>query len=228
GGAAGRWRLSRTLDRGGSGSAVPIPDAVEWAGGPGDPGTRRTPLMRSLRRGLPFAGRGLSAVPQFAGRQLLPLGPLGFRQPSRSLQGGARGPEGFGDGRAGGLLARVFPANRSTSMKSFPIVLLLQASVATAGAGTEAEADQAADRGGLPERGGPKILPEAFLRGFDPITAYFAADVGPSAGSADDGARILKIEPTWPGAYVWADRRTLQFRPAEPWPPLSRFSLEAR
>ena len=111
-------------------------------------------------------------------------------------------------------------------MRSIWIALLVQASVAAAGPGTDAESYLAADRGVRPGQGGVKILPETFLRGFDPITAYFADDVGPGTGSADDGARILKIEPSWPGAYVWADRRTLQFRPAEPWPPLARFSLE--
>jgi len=112
-------------------------------------------------------------------------------------------------------------------MKCFWISLLLRASVSAAAPGADSEAYQAADLGVRTERGAVKILPETFLRGFDPITAYFAEEVGPGAGGADEGARILKIEPSWPGAYVWVDRRTLQFRPAEPWPPLSRFSLEA-
>ena len=51
---------------------------------------------------------------------------------------------------------------------------------------------------------------------------------GPGKRPADDGAKLLKISPSWPGQYFWADRKTLQFRPAEPWPPLQRFSFEAR
>src|SRR5207302_1924993 len=47
-------------------------------------------------------------------------------------------------------------------------------------------------------------------------------------GPADDGDKLLKITPAWPGAWSWADRRTLQFRPAEPWPALARFAVEAR
>lgn len=69
------------------------------------------------------------------------------------------------------------------------------------------------------------ILPEQFLRGFDPISVYFTSDQ--VTANADDGAKRLKITPDWPGAYVWVDRRTLQFRPAEPWPALARFSIEA-
>jgi len=73
-----------------------------------------------------------------------------------------------------------------------------------------------------------RVLPEAFLRGYDPITAYFPDDVGPGRGPADDGARHLRIAPDWPGAWTWLDRKTLQFRPAEPWPALARFSVDAR
>jgi hypothetical protein len=72
------------------------------------------------------------------------------------------------------------------------------------------------------------VLPDDFLRGYDPITVYFARDEGPGRGPADDGARLLKIAPSWPGAWSWADRKTLQFRPAEPWPALARFAVEAK
>jgi alpha-2-macroglobulin len=82
-----------------------------------------------------------------------------------------------------------------------------------------------ADAGQRPERA--PILPDQFLRGYDPITAYFTADEGPGRGDADDGARRLKITPAWPGAWFWLDRRTLQFRPAEPWPALARFQVES-
>ena len=71
------------------------------------------------------------------------------------------------------------------------------------------------------------ILPEQFLRGFDPISVYFSSDQVAANANADDGPKRLKITPEWPGAWVWVDRRTLQFRPAEPWPALARFSIEA-
>ncbi|MBI5494335.1 MAG: hypothetical protein HY904_04860 [Deltaproteobacteria bacterium] len=84
-----------------------------------------------------------------------------------------------------------------------------------------------ADQGQRPA-GGTQVLPEQFLRGFDPITVYFSDNVGPGAGPADDGEKHMKISPTWPGQYAWADRKTLQFRPAEAWPPLKRFAVEAQ
>ncbi len=71
------------------------------------------------------------------------------------------------------------------------------------------------------------ILPDSFLRGFDPVTVYFPSDVGPGRQSADDGDKRLKVTPAWPGQWFWVDRRTLQFRPAEPWPALARFHFEA-
>ncbi len=84
-----------------------------------------------------------------------------------------------------------------------------------------------ADQSQRPAKGATTILPEKFLRGFDPITVYFSSDRGPGRGPADDGARLLGIRPAWPGAWSWLDRRTLQFRPAEPWPALARFQIKA-
>lgn len=83
---------------------------------------------------------------------------------------------------------------------------------------------QPADAGQRAEKA--PILPEQFLRGYDPVTAYFGSDEGPGRGDADDGAKRLKITPAWPGAWFWLDKRTLQFRPAEPWPALARFQVE--
>lgn len=82
-----------------------------------------------------------------------------------------------------------------------------------------------ADRGQRPV-GGLRVLPETFLRDFDPITVYFADDQVPAKAAADDGAKRLSVVPEWPGQYFWVDRRTLQFRPAEPWPALARFQVD--
>lgn len=84
------------------------------------------------------------------------------------------------------------------------------------------------DEGQAPARRGLTILPDKYLRGYDPITVYFNQNVGPGRGPADDGARWLKIEPAWPGAWSWLDRQTLQFRPAERWPALARFAVTAK
>ncbi|MFT3841663.1 MAG: alpha-2-macroglobulin family protein [Myxococcaceae bacterium] len=84
-----------------------------------------------------------------------------------------------------------------------------------------------ADVGQRPTGGGVKVLPETFLRGYDPVTAYFPDDQVATKSNADDGPKRLKVVPDWPGQWEWVDRRTLQFRPAEPWPALARFQFTA-
>jgi len=73
---------------------------------------------------------------------------------------------------------------------------------------------------------GAQILPDRFLREWDPITILFRADRGPKAGGPEDApARFVKMEPMPPGAWTWLGPRTLQFRPAEAWTPLQRVSV---
>lgn len=72
-----------------------------------------------------------------------------------------------------------------------------------------------------------EVLPERFLRGFDPITVTFTTDVVGSPGPADDTS-LATLKPAWPGAWSFVDKRTLQFRPAEAWPALHRFAVEAK
>ncbi|MBX7097025.1 MAG: hypothetical protein K1X89_04860 [Myxococcaceae bacterium] len=104
----------------------------------------------------------------------------------------------------------------------------LFALVALLGAAAALAQYQPADKGQRPQGGGLKVLPDTFLRGYDPVTVYFSSDVvGPEA-TGDDGEKYLKLTPGWPGAYTWVDRRTLQFRPAEPWPALARFQVDAQ
>src|SRR4051812_14127844 len=57
-----------------------------------------------------------------------------------------------------------------------------------------------ADQGQRPN-GGTSVLPEQFLRGFDPISVYFGSDQVGDKANADDGTKRLKISPEWPGAY---------------------------
>ena len=87
---------------------------------------------------------------------------------------------------------------------------------------------QPADLGQRPAGSTARLLPEQFLRGYDPVTLSYGSDQVNEKANADDGAARLKIVPAWPGAYVWVDRRTLQFRPAEPWPALARFQFQAQ
>lgn len=82
-----------------------------------------------------------------------------------------------------------------------------------------------ADSGQRPAGSGTRLLPETFLRGWDPVTVFYDRDTSSGPGPAEDGAERLQLVPSWPGAWQWLDQRTLQFRPAEAWPPLARFSL---
>ena len=73
-----------------------------------------------------------------------------------------------------------------------------------------------------------EVLPERFLRGYDPVTITFTGDQVPGPGPGDDVSSFANMKPAWPGAWTWADKRTLQFRPAEPWPALARFAVDAK
>ncbi|HKK07183.1 MAG TPA: alpha-2-macroglobulin family protein [Gammaproteobacteria bacterium] len=75
---------------------------------------------------------------------------------------------------------------------------------------------------------GTDIIPERFLRRWDPVTIFFDSDVGPDRpGPEDHPERYVRMQPAHPGAFTWLNPRTLQFRPAEPWPPLTRFTWKA-
>jgi len=75
---------------------------------------------------------------------------------------------------------------------------------------------------------GTIVIPDHFLRRWDPVTIFFARDVGPAkAGPEDQPQRFVTLTPSHPGAFRWLDARTLQFQPAEPWPSLARFNWKA-
>jgi len=75
---------------------------------------------------------------------------------------------------------------------------------------------------------GTAVIPERFLRRWDPLTVFFTRDAGPAtAGPEDHAERLVTLTPAHPGAWRWIDARTLQFRPAEPWPALARFTVKA-
>ncbi len=74
---------------------------------------------------------------------------------------------------------------------------------------------------------GNQLIPERFLRRWDPVTVFFSEDTGPQApGPEDAPERYLRITPAHPGAYTWINARTLMFQPADPWPALARFRFE--
>jgi alpha-2-macroglobulin len=79
-----------------------------------------------------------------------------------------------------------------------------------------------------PSAAGAVVVPDHFLRRWDPVTVFFDRPVGPPQGGPEDApGRFVKMAPEHPGAFRWLDARTLQFRPAEPWPPLARFTVTA-
>jgi len=112
-------------------------------------------------------------------------------------------------------------------MKSLLLFLLipivcLTATVAKVNA--EPSYVQVPPQGTLTAPRGAQIIPTTFLRRWDPVTIFFDKEVGPHTPQAEDQAeRFVKVTPQHPGAYTWINRRTLQFRPAEPWPPLTEF-----
>jgi uncharacterized protein YfaS (alpha-2-macroglobulin family) len=73
---------------------------------------------------------------------------------------------------------------------------------------------------------GTVIVPDGLLRRWDPVTLFFASNVGPANGGPEDRPeRWVQLKPSHPGAYRWVDAKTLVFRPAEPWPALERFTF---
>ncbi len=72
----------------------------------------------------------------------------------------------------------------------------------------------------------PTILPQRYLREYDPITILFPEAVGPAKGGPEDHpGRFVTISPPQPGAFQWIDGRTLIFKPVVPWPPLAKIRL---
>ncbi|HEX4505804.1 MAG TPA: alpha-2-macroglobulin family protein, partial [Alphaproteobacteria bacterium] len=71
---------------------------------------------------------------------------------------------------------------------------------------------------------GAQIVPDKFLRRWDPVTIFFDRNVGPADGGAEHAPeKYVTVTPAHPGAFTWLNGRTLQFRPAEAWPALGRY-----
>jgi uncharacterized protein YfaS (alpha-2-macroglobulin family) len=82
---------------------------------------------------------------------------------------------------------------------------------------------------GLSAQAAGSIVPDRFLRGYDPVTVFYDSPVGPSRGGPVDGSsEFLKVVPAVPGEYRWLDARTIQFLPAVQWPALKEFHIQAR
>ena len=74
---------------------------------------------------------------------------------------------------------------------------------------------------------GATMVPDKFLRRWDPVTIFFDKDTGPAKGGPEDAPqRYAAIAPAQPGAWSWLNAKTLQFRPSTPWPALGRFTVK--
>jgi hypothetical protein len=70
---------------------------------------------------------------------------------------------------------------------------------------------------------GTRVVPDHFLRRWDPVTLFFPSPTGPANGGPEDHPeRFATLSPAKPGAWIWLTPTTLQFRPTEPWEPLRR------
>lgn len=91
---------------------------------------------------------------------------------------------------------------------------------------TSALAAEPLAAGTLVQPAGAAVIPDKFLRRWDPVTFFFDTAAGPAkSGPEHQPERFVTLLPAHPGVYTWLDARTLQFRPAEPWPALSRFTF---
>ena len=73
---------------------------------------------------------------------------------------------------------------------------------------------------------GVTVVPEIFLRSYDPVTVFFPEEIRPNADEpADNPGELLQIKPDQPGEYRWLDAKTLQFLPTVRWPALRRYTI---
>jgi alpha-2-macroglobulin len=122
---------------------------------------------------------------------------------------------------------------RSLALGAAALTLALAARMPLAGSAADTThagntANAANDLRPAGRRAGTVVVPDHFLRRWDPVTIFFDHDLGPAKGGPEDNpARWVKRAPLHPGAFRWLNARTLQFTPAEPWPPLARFTWTA-
>ena len=63
---------------------------------------------------------------------------------------------------------------------------------------------------------GAKVVPERFLRSWDPVTIFFDRDLGPLNGGTEDAPeKFVTLQPAAAAAWQWLGPRALPFRPAE-------------
>lgn len=71
------------------------------------------------------------------------------------------------------------------------------------------------------------IVPDNYLREYDPITVFYKTKMGPRKGGIiqKPNPTLFSITPDHPGEYQWVDQRTLQFTPTIAWPALKKYKI---
>ena len=111
-------------------------------------------------------------------------------------------------------------------IRSLPLVIGLAAALASSIAMPVMAQTTPIPLDQLQRADGTQVVPDRFLRRWDPITVFFDQDTGPrTAGPEDSPAKYATLSPDQPGAWQWLGPRVLQFRPAEPWEPLRRVTV---
>lgn len=85
-----------------------------------------------------------------------------------------------------------------------------------------------ADRGrsNQGQNGEVSILPDRFLREYDPVTFFFNKERSKEEETVEEFAKQnIKLTPKHPGEFIWIDNKTLEFRPVIPWPPIENFDI---
>lgn len=108
-------------------------------------------------------------------------------------------------------------------MSRFKLTVLILLATAAAAVAGDSLFDALWQR---PQARGVVIVPDTYLRRWDPVTVFFPQARG-KPGPEDNPERYVSVTPPHPGAYTWLDAHTLQFKPADPWPALSRFTWSA-
>ena len=108
-------------------------------------------------------------------------------------------------------------------MNRFKLTVLILLATAAAAVAGDSLFDALWQR---PSVSGVVVVPDTYLRRWDPVTVFFPQARG-KPGPEDNPERYVSVTPPHPGAYTWLDAHTLQFKPADPWPALSRFTWSA-
>ena len=109
---------------------------------------------------------------------------------------------------------------------ALPVIFFL---LALGAWGSAAQARDAAPGGTLARPQGQVVIPDKFLRRWDAVTFFLDSADGPAKGGPEHHPeKYVSMTPAHPGVFTWLNARTLQFRPAEPWPALSRFSFRVK